>query len=291
MYPFVSLQDFSLNEQLARRLPRQLAYYHLALPIGTDDEGITVAMAQPDNVKAHEIIQKALAQSIIIVKSTDEQIRRCLDTVWEVSHHPPWSQITISQHDDVVDYYAKQLAEIYTIPIVPYHDGITENSLLICHFSELPSWNLSSSVLLVNRIADPIIQILHLVRLHTPDESVFAHLLPLIQKNNIQATLLPDTASVSHNLAYLLDSTSPQGQHLERLKRQLDGAGVRGILRLRQYSLTEALPIELKAQSYDLVAVAADAYGEMVQTLIEVVKPYNIPAMMIIKPDLQNFGA
>jgi hypothetical protein len=59
MYPNVSLDDFPLDEALARRLSRQLAYYHLALPIGIDDEGITIAMAQPDNVKAREIIQSA----------------------------------------------------------------------------------------------------------------------------------------------------------------------------------------------------------------------------------------
>jgi hypothetical protein len=286
MYPNVSLEDLPLDETLARRLSRQLAYYHLALPIGIDDEGITVAMAQPDNVKAREIIQYALGQPVIPVRSEAEQIRRLLDTIWHTIQQLPWLQITTSNNDPVVDHYARQFADIYGSQIISDGDHISEDTLFIRRFSEALSPRLLSSTLLVNRIVQPITHILHLVRLHTPDQAVVSSLVPLAEKYASKVVLLPDTGVVSGNLAYLTDRTTPQGQHLEKIRRQLDQQRISGELRLRQGVFIEIIQAEMASRAYDLVAVAADAYGEIVEGLTDVTRPYHIPAMLVIKPSL-----
>ncbi len=286
MYPNVSLDDFPLDEALARRLSRQLAYYHLALPIGIDDEGITIAMAQPDNVKAREIIQSALGKPVIPVRSEAEHIRRLLDTIWHPIQELPWLQITAPSDDPVVNHYARQFADIFGSHIVDGSGEVAENTLFIRRFSETLSPKLFSSTLLVNRIAQPIARILHLVRLHTPDQVVVASLVPLAKAHASEVVLLPDTGVVSGNLAYLTDRKTPQGQHLEKIRQQLDQAGVPGQLRLRQGAFIEIIRAEVANRAYDLVAVAADAYGEIAEGLTDVIRPYQIPAVLVIKPSL-----
>jgi hypothetical protein len=57
MYPLLALADISIDPELARRLPRRLAYYHLALPIAQDEDDITLAMAYPENRRVVDVFR------------------------------------------------------------------------------------------------------------------------------------------------------------------------------------------------------------------------------------------
>src|SRR5829696_4660784 len=83
MYPFLSLADVHLDSDIAQRLPRRLAYYHLALPIAQDADGITVAMAHPEYPKVIFVLEAALGARVIPVRSFAETIRQRLDDVWQ----------------------------------------------------------------------------------------------------------------------------------------------------------------------------------------------------------------
>ncbi len=86
MFPFLSLDDIDLDLEIARHLPRRLAYYHLALPIAQDGEGITVAMVHPENQKVVSVLASALDAKIIPVRSFGETIRLQVDRVCQVQH-------------------------------------------------------------------------------------------------------------------------------------------------------------------------------------------------------------
>jgi hypothetical protein len=286
MYPSISLDDFVLDEKLVRRLSRQLAYYHLALPIGSDEEGITVAMAQPDNVKARQIVQNALGEPIILTRGQAEQIRRCLDRVWQTSLSVPWSHIAVASDDPLLESYARHFVEVFGSLRVENGGPPPANTLLIRPLTDSASISLASSTLLVDRFINPVQRILHLVRLHSPDRVVAASLIPLAAAHSARITLLPDTSLIPYNLAGLMNATTGPGQHLEMLRQQFWLHNVPGDVRLKQGSYLEAIHAELGSKSYDLVAVAADADGEMVAMLTDAIRPYQVPAMMVIRPNL-----
>ena len=86
MIPFLSLETLDLDSQLARQLSRRLAYYHLALPIAQDADGITLAMAHPEDRQVVEVLATALNAPVIPVQSTAATIRQRLDEVWQRPH-------------------------------------------------------------------------------------------------------------------------------------------------------------------------------------------------------------
>lgn len=289
MYPVVSLEDFRLDVELARRLPRQLAYYHLALPVGVDEDGITVAMAQPDNQKAREIIERSLGRAIIPVHSDSGQIRRLLDQLWQAAPSPviPSFEVAIAAEaaasgDLVVAHYARQFATLYGGEPVPQPDDHPDTLLVVRRLADPLNFHFSGSTLLVNRLVQPIHRVLHLVRMHPPDQRVLASLIPLLKSADIELTLLPDTGVVAYNLAGLIDGSTPAGQHLEKLRQQLEEHTIVGRLRLKQGPFSEAIETELAGQAYDLVALAADAFGETVENLIRIISTHQVAVIMVI---------
>lgn len=286
MYPFVSLETLQVDDVLARRLPRQLAYYHLALPIGVDDEGITVVMAQPENHKAREVIQNALGEKIIPTKGRADQIRSYLDRIWETSFSLSWRDVAVVDEDEVTAYYLRRFQTVYPHQQKGGGENTELDKLMIQRFSAtLPVYR-ESSVLFVERIVNPIQHILQLVRLHMPDLMVMSSILPIAQQDHAQITLLPDSYRVASDFVQLMDTTTPPGQHLEAIREHITQSGVDGKLQLRQGAFVDVLRAELANQPYDMVAVAADAYGEIVEVLIEVIQSYQVPALLILRPRL-----
>lgn len=286
-YPTVTLSNLPLEEALVKLLPRQLAYYHLAIPIGLDEGNMTVAMMQPNNIKAREIIQDALRVPIIPVKADAEQIRNCLDRIWHSATSAPWMFVSSQSNSAVVAHYAQQYAAMYDVPLI---SDRREESLLVQHFSEPFPADFSGSTLLVDHTVDSVSKILHLVRLHTPDYAVVSSLLPLIRSQQSTVTLLPDTSITTSNIAYLIDKTTPHGEHLEKLRSQLHAMDVQGEVHVRQGAFVNIIQAELAHHQYDLVAVAANAYGEIVEMLIQAIREYHLPAVIVIKPGFKSLG-
>jgi hypothetical protein len=83
VYPLLSLSQISIDPELARRLSRRFAYYHLVLPIAQDEDKITVAMAHPDNQRVVEVISATMGTAITPVRSRPDDIRRLLDAIWD----------------------------------------------------------------------------------------------------------------------------------------------------------------------------------------------------------------
>lgn len=81
---FLDLSDHEIPPQILRLIPAGLARLHQALPIGLSDHTLSVALADPLDVRAAEDLRFALGQDVhVIVSPTDQVedlIRRCYGT-------------------------------------------------------------------------------------------------------------------------------------------------------------------------------------------------------------------
>ncbi len=71
--------------------------------------------------------------------------------------------------------------------------------------------------------------------------------------------------------------------HIAECRRTLSDMGIAGRLKIRQQTLLSAIRDELAERPYDLVAIAAEAYGDFAQQVGEIVRSHTA-AFLVIKP-------
>ena len=81
---FLDLSDHEIPREILRLIPAGLARLHQALPIGLSDHTLSVALADPLDMRAAEDLRFALGQDVHVIVSPTEQvedlIRRCYGT-------------------------------------------------------------------------------------------------------------------------------------------------------------------------------------------------------------------
>ena len=87
-YPYLSLDQVPIDAELVRRLPRKLAYYHLALPLAIEGDEVSVALAYPDNALVLDVLEGILGAPIVPVQAEATHIRAVLDRVWQHIERP-----------------------------------------------------------------------------------------------------------------------------------------------------------------------------------------------------------
>lgn len=307
MYPFLSLADVHLDTDLARRLPRRLAYYHLALPIAQDADGITVAMAHPEYPKVILVLERALGARVIPVRSFAETIRQQLDVVW---HDEPQAQPTDSSDKLRVIHWAQTQNDIrFSVGYVEHFLSLlgretqrevvvsseyssTTSADLIIAAGDAPMpdvlFHSSASLLVVRTKALPPRRILHVLRGHIPDYKALDWLIPISQHASGTITLLMGVDGYTRkppmsDLSNILLMQDRRNTHIAECRRRLNAAGVGGKLKIRQGELLTAISEEIDECSYDLAVIAAEAYGDFAQQVSERVR--NFPAaFLVIKP-------
>jgi len=120
-------------------------------------------------------------------------------------------------------------------------------------------------------------------------------LTPLAQHQQAQVTLLmgvdgeirkPLVSDLTNILASAPNDRSAgdkRAAHIAECRRMLVDAGIEGRLKLRQQTLLGAISDELEESAYDLVAMAAEAYGDFAYQVWELIRS-KIPAFLLIKP-------
>lgn len=307
MYPFLSLADVHLDADLARRLPRRLAYYHLALPIAQDADGITVAMAHPEYPKVILVLEAALGARVIPVRSFAETIRQQLDAVWQ---DEPQAQPTDSLDRLRVTHWGQTQDDIrFSVGYVEHFLSVlgreTQHEIIVS--SEFPGtagadliiaagdtpmpdalFHSPSSLLVVGTKALPPRRILHVLRGHIPDYKALDWLIPISRHGSGTITLLMGVDGYTRkppmsDLSNILLMQDRRNTHIAECRRRLNAAGVGGKLKIRQGELLTAISEEVDEYSYDLVAIAAEAYGDFAQQVSELVRYYPA-AFLVIKP-------
>ncbi len=309
MYPLLSLSQISIDPELARRLPRRLAYYHLALPIAQDEEDITLAMAYPENRRVVEVIQTALGVPVTPVRSHADDIRRILDTIW--TDEGETRQLGIigwaANPDDetALAAYIQSLVtalsieETLSISHSPLADFIAQVNaarpmLAVCVSADLDICQtlisgISTSLLLLRGSFALPQTILHALRGHTPDQRALDWVIPLAQHYHAQITLLAASNSViapqgnplMSDIARLILPEHPA--QVVEYGQMLASMNLRGRVRVADGLLQDALVQTLEVTPYDLVAIATENNGKFVQSALARLND-NPNAFLVIKP-------
>jgi hypothetical protein len=290
MYPYLSLAEVELDIQLGRSLPRHLAYYHLALPVAEDENGVTVALAQPDNRTARQVIESALGHVIVPVQSQDDDIRSALDRIWEgvdSSHGGVWAwtddaslRPALSAHIERAISAAFPRLSVQTCdshdPSAMVSDARSANAALVVAHSADPAVrsmllrHAPTAIWLTRDLTSVPARIVCVLRGNIPDRQLLDWLPPLAAVRPAQTIALAAaepaaTASGSplfSRFAALLSPDDPRGAHLADLRRAFTDLGVTGRLRVHEGTLGEVILAETAASSYDLLVMAAEASGE-----------------------------
>ncbi|MGD8397461.1 MAG: universal stress protein [Anaerolineae bacterium] len=79
---YLTLDELATDPRLARRLPPDLAWRCHALPLAEDNGRVTVAMADPDDVKAREAVVSVLGATSCVVRGSAFAIDTRLAEIW-----------------------------------------------------------------------------------------------------------------------------------------------------------------------------------------------------------------
>lgn len=309
MYPLLSLSQISIDPELARRLPRRLAYYHLALPIAQDEEYITLAMAYPDNHRVVEVIQNALGTTVAPVRSHAHDIRRILDTVWANEGETRQSGLmgwTANPDDKIaLATYIQSLKAVLSLEETPpiSQDALVDfiaqvnavrPMLAVCVAanSELCRTlisGISTSLLLLRGSFTLPQTILHALRGHTPDQRALDWVIPLAQYFEAQITLLaaansltaPQGSPLMSDMARLILPEHPA--QVVEYGKMLASMNLHGRIRVADGLLEDVLVQTLEVEPYDLVAIATENNGKFVQSVLARLHD-NTSAFLVIKP-------
>ncbi len=296
MYPFLSLDTIDLDPELAQRLPRRLAYYHLALPIAQDGKSITVAMAHPENQNVVSVLENALGATVIPVRSFAETIRQQLDRVWQLQHGSALLRVAYwARTADALNQSAGYVEALLAGREAQIERCVTEDAaalpaadLVIAADGNAPEslFRTPASVLVLDQPDQLPRTILHVLRGHIPDYRALDWLVSLAQGAEITLLLSVDGEArkpLVSDLSSILLAQDKRQAHVAQCRQMLSEAGITGRLKLRQDSLLAAVQSEVSDHAYDLVATAAEAYGDVAYQISERVRG-RCPAFLVIKP-------
>jgi nucleotide-binding universal stress UspA family protein len=317
-YPYLSLSRVTIDSDLARRLPRRLAYYHLALPLAEDADELTVVMAHPENQAVVTMLEMLLSARIVPVLGTASEIKAALDGIWR--HEPDTSVLRIvswgstPEQADLARLAAEQLALPLSVQVTTL-DGSQcdldtvltvaregQYSLIVINgptgdpltrfLREAPT-----SVLILQAVLPQLDHILVALRGHSPDTSALNWAIPMAKPRAAAVTLLAVTSPAQrspvreirtrHSLATLLDSSSGPGEHIAACTRRLNDTGIQGRLRLCQGAPEPQIAHQFISETYNLLIIAAEAHGDFVQQVLRCIQqeaPSHDKAVLIVKP-------
>lgn len=304
-YPYLSLTHIAIDPELALKFPRKLAYYHLALPIARDEDEVTVVMAYPDNRAVVSVLQATLQAEVVPVQGSPQEIRAALDRVYP--NEVVVGAKRLLSRGETAAVVARLLGGWLTADVTEFQDG-GENAvpfssvaregqydLIVVDTPDDLPWlvrNTPSPLLLVRHPVERLNHLLVVLRGHSPDQSVLDWAAQLGQANSAGVTLLTVNSatgrkSLSQGLVALLSSDTAAGEHVARCAQQIANEGLTGWLKFRQGKLEVEVGRELVEGDYDLMAVAAEAYGDTIQRILDEIDqqtPATPGLILIVKP-------
>ena len=312
MHPLLSLAHISIDPELARRLPRRLAYYHLALPIAEDEAHITVAMAYPGKSQVVAVLETVLGAAIMPVRSHPDEIQAVLDQIWRgagevrASTFLTWTDKPDQRpllHDYALGieaafglHYDASGADAHSLDdLLQTAQGM--NAALIVaavvdtHTLEKLLHEATTSVLVMRGSPQFPKAILQVLRGHTPDRYALDWIVPLAHHFAASVTLLAaasPTATdyrqgnpLTSDFANLMLPNHPT--LLSEFGQVLASVGISGHRKIRQGALETVIVDECASQSYDLMVMATEAYGAFVYRVVQSLTSSST-AFLIVKP-------
>ncbi len=313
-YPHLALSQIELDVELARRLPRKLAYYHLALPLSSDGNELSVSLAEPEDTQVVEMLARLFGAKIVPVHSSAQDIRAALDRLWQAVRLPPphiltWgdsparaesareigSDLGHIYHAGTTDLQHEEPASLLLYTQQDQYSLTVIQTTLEADITEWVRDAATPALLLRGMVAAPFRRVLLCLRGHAPDLTLVNWIVPLLHAYHSEIAVLAVTApkkSASglysgHSLAAFLDAEQAQAQHLSACVRHLSDAGVKGYLKLCQGDPQEQIRHEFTTGGYTLLVLVSEATGDFVMQTVEHLRGWNEPhALLIGKPTL-----
>lgn len=300
LYPGAS--DIPLDLSVARRLPADLAFRYLALPIVAENGRITVLMVDPTDEVAVAAVAAALGCSPYLVRSDPALMTALLHKVWPepmpallrlLVATPPGSVAT------PVRAYVQRLGNLLNSQIIyfplPEQDGVLTTlgqtaiaqADLVALGEPARSWlsqllrgsvaqealrHIPTSLLFARQPRWPLRRLLLVLRGEAGEEMGLSWVLRLAKPAAAIVNLLlvvpghtwlyNRESRVWQGATALLGAETPLGQEAIQIAQQLAEAGVPSQLCMRQGPPTEQIHTEVTNGNYDLVVMCGRA-GEV----------------------------
>lgn len=306
----LDLNSVTIDVPLAQRVPYALSRYYLALPLGQEDDSVSVAMAYPENAKARQTLSRLLEARVVPVFTPAERLLPVLDRIYcpENRENPPilaWYHQ--SEWETAITAAAAMLSDTHHVSANSYSSNelsldevlslaATDEYEMVVMPSPAPSMlptilNQAATPLFFVRGQQPSIRrILVVMRGFASDERALDWLIPFARQQQAALTLMPLVNSSGSHWHPYHRQDSPAGQHLERCLQRLQTRGITVNLKYRSGNAIEQVVDEVCGDTYDLLAMAAEAEGDFVSQVITAVDQHNVHrnrAIFVLRPPLR----
>lgn len=293
---YLALDKLAANSQLARRLPRDLAFRYHALPVAKDGDRITVAMANPDDPAAQAAVASALGALPYLVQSDRTTIDALLAEVWPESAPPALHFLVCASQDRKTAQAltcAQSMGALLNARLSSFDpagdaSALAEKVACVGHdlvivgescqplieqlLSGPDDCRLAScvptSLLVVRQFRWPLKKIILTIYGAQENSVALDWVVRLARSSGAAVTVLavvPSTplmygqrGPMRPGLTALLSTDTALGRALRQIAQRLVEEQIEGTLCLRQGMPDQQLQRELAAGDYDLVVVGAD---------------------------------
>lgn len=301
----------TIDVPLAQRVPYALSRYYLALPLGQDNDSVSVAMAYPENAKARQVLSRLLRARVVPVFTPVEWLLPVLERVYcpenREKHNilawyerPDWeTAVTMATtilkdtlHTPVTTYSAADLSlnKVLNLAATGQYELVVMPPPAHSMLSTV--LNRAASSLFFVRGQQPTIQrILVVLRGFASDERALDWLSPFAWQQQAVFTLMPLVNGSGLHWHPYHPQDSPAGQHLERCLHRLQTRGITINLKYRFGNTIEQVIDEVSGNTYDLLALAAEAKGDFVSQVMTAIDQHNVHgnrAIFVLKPPVRH---
>ncbi|MCJ7717505.1 MAG: universal stress protein [Anaerolineales bacterium] len=299
--PYLSIDVIDSSPSLASKLPSHLAHQYHAIPIASDQNRVTVAMANPEDSVARQAIRSAVMYPATLVKADsriiDSLIAKCYS---ETSTTPlkflawtpdeqvnPVNQAYIHSLSKLLnadltwfepsekkgETYSSLVEKIDTLDtdllISSYPTDSLQQRLALVPSEKKLLHHCSTSLLSLKTPRWPIRQILLVLQEHNIDGCAVEWAIRLARASKASLTILPVIpavpavfADMQHDLSKLLSSDCQLGRHLHQVARRLVDWEINGTIKLRDEFPEWQIRWEVDEGDNDLIIIAADLQNQ-----------------------------
>jgi len=318
-YPTVNLDQIEIDHKVGHLLPPEIAYRYHALPVASDGDHVTIAMAAPQDRTACRVVKSMIETPVFLIKADLDEIDCLLHQLWPQETRSLkflfWSSEENSNQAYIITKgIARPLsAEVERIEC-PCGDADKINDLINCLYQSDPDLFVIQTSepfkfirKLVNRIdsrvlpdflvmpSDPGLPIHNLLllaegKLGTKAGVTWA--LRMSQIDRVKVSMLPILpptppcygSLLQHDLAVILAGNDPMGKDLRSQSKRLREQGIDVSCMIRDGDSYDQIRDEIHSFCPDLIILPAITSKEKVEwAAIDVL---NILYKFISKPIL-----
>lgn len=109
--PFLDLDQIEIDRKVGRLLPPEIAYRYHALPIASDGNQVTIAMACPEDPTACKIVKSLIEAPVFLIQADNDEIDYLLHQLWpQESSRLKFLFWSLSENKDLALDFTKGIA-------------------------------------------------------------------------------------------------------------------------------------------------------------------------------------